>query len=74
MVRILRLHYQLEKEKLEKERAEKETAIAVTMSTPSGSSFGFFDPLLPLLSDAELEALLADVGTSGGMPVVSQGS
>ncbi|CCD34678.1 hypothetical protein ACHAPC_009407 [Botrytis cinerea] len=64
----------LEKEKLEKERAEKETATAVTTSTPSGSSFGFFDPSLPLLSDAELEALLADVGTSGGMPVVSQGS
>ncbi|RAL60112.1 hypothetical protein DID88_000737 [Monilinia fructigena] len=51
----------LEKEKLEKERAEKETATAVTASTPSGSSFGFFDPSLPLLSEAELEALLADV-------------
>ncbi|KAM0301109.1 hypothetical protein ACHAO8_011628 [Botrytis cinerea] len=61
----------LEKEKLEKERAKKETATAVTTSIPNGSSFGFFDPSLPLLSEAELKALLTNVNTSGGMPVVS---
>ena len=63
-----------EKEKLEKERVDKETA-DVAAPVPSGSpSFDFFGSSLPPLSDAELEALLADVGTSGGMPVVSQGS
>ena len=65
----------LEKEKIEMERVEKETANVDAAPTPSGSSsFGFFDPSLPLLSEAELEALLAGVGTSGGMPVTSQGS
>ncbi|RAL58197.1 hypothetical protein DID88_001066 [Monilinia fructigena] len=62
----------LEKEKAEKEKLEKEKA---GVPAPSdSSSFDFFDPSLPPLSDAELEALLADVGTSGGMPVTSQGS
>ena len=63
-----------EKERLEKERVDKKKADASVVLAPSGSSFDFFDPSLPELSEAELEALLADVGTSGGMPVVSQGS
>ncbi|RAL67223.1 hypothetical protein DID88_007998 [Monilinia fructigena] len=59
----------LEKEKIEKERVEEETANVDAASAPIGSSsFDFFDPSLPELSDADLEALLAGVGTSGGMP------
>jgi len=65
----------LEKEKIEKERVEEETANVDAAPTPiDSSSFDFFDPSLPELSEADLEALLAGVGTSGGMPVVSQGS
>ncbi|KAM0123300.1 hypothetical protein ACHAP3_011241 [Botrytis cinerea] len=65
----------LEKEKIEKERVEEETANVDAAPTPiDSSSFDFFDPSLPELSEADLEALLAGVGTSGGMPVASQGS
>ncbi|KAM0124397.1 hypothetical protein ACHAO1_011058 [Botrytis cinerea] len=65
----------LEKEKLEKEHVEKESVNVGAAPTPSSSSsFGFFDPSLPLLSETELEALLANVGTSNKMLVISQGS
>lgn len=60
----------LENERVEKEKSGAAAAVASTVSP----SFDFLDPLLPVLSDAELEALLVDVGTSGEMPPTSQGS
>lgn len=64
-----------ENERLENERMEKEKsdAAAVVASTDS-PFFDVLDPSLSMLSDVDLEALLADMGTSGEMPVVSQGS
>ncbi|KAM0145838.1 hypothetical protein ACHAPG_011436 [Botrytis cinerea] len=65
----------LEKEKIEKERVKEETANIDTAPTPiDSSSFDFFDPSLPELSKTNLEALLAGMGTSNGMPIASQGS
>ena len=51
----------LEKEKLKKEYMEKEIAIVITISIPNNSFFDFFNPLLSLLFEMELEVLLIDM-------------
>ena len=63
--------FEAEEQRLESERIEREKEQASSSSIAAGDdSFAFGASL----SDSEIEALLADVGTSGGMPVVSQGS
>ena len=66
--------FEAEEQRLENERIEKEKEQASNSSVVAGDESFAFDSSLPPLSDAEIEALLAGVGTSGGMPVTSQGS
>ena len=66
--------FEAEEQRLENERIEREKEQASSSSVAAGDDSFAFDPSLPSLSDAEIEALLAGVGTSGGMPVTSQGS
>ncbi|EMR83660.1 hypothetical protein BcDW1_7717 [Botrytis cinerea BcDW1] len=66
--------FEAEEQRLENERIEREKEQASSSSVAAGDDSFAFDPSLPPLSDAEIEALLAGVGTSGGMPVTSQGS
>ncbi|KAM0133037.1 hypothetical protein ACHAO1_006398 [Botrytis cinerea] len=66
--------FEAEEQRLESERIEREKEQASNSFVVAGDESFTFDSSLSLLSDAEIEALLADISTSGRIPVTSQGS